>query len=122
MRFTSESSASHRREKGTVRRKRELVRPLNVERWKILVWNIAEHYFAQKPESWGWSAKSFFEAPAAHAHLGTTTQRSLTSGTPPKAPRYDTPCGKEEENAFSMEGLRPPVSEPGEQIAEQLEG
>ena len=100
VRFTSESSASHRREKGAVRWKRELVRTLNVEHWKILAWNMVEHYLAQKPESWDWSAKSFFEAPAAYAHLGTTTQRSFTSGTPPKPLRYDTPFGKEEENVF----------------------
>ena len=61
-------------------------------------------------------------AHSLHTATEPAAASSFTSGTPPKPLWYDTPFGKEEENAFSLEGLRHPVSEPGEQIAEQFEG
>ena len=127
VRFTTVSRDSHRKGEGTIRRHQEVIRTLDVRHWPTLAWNTVHHHLAQQPESWEWSAKRFFEAAAAYAHLGTTAQRSFKhiynpSGTPPKPLWYDTPFGKEDEDAFSMESLRPQVAELGEQIADQLEG
>ena len=96
----------------------ELARTLNVDQWTTLAWYTVEHYFAQKPKSWDWFAKSFFEASEAYAHLGKTTQRVFSSGKQPKPSWYATCFGTEEENSFSLEYLNPTRPETGEQIAE----